>query len=201
LEYRGDRPLEATTFETNIDATPTPVVELAHGGVFAQIGDARRSPYYVLGHGLNHAIQGGIAFVEAMQTPFDQDKFLAKLAKFDEDLKKPEIEIPPKVDKLIKSLGRLITHMESRPGSVFPPESIQMLKMAQHDLKELIFEQTELALKEIAPLIEKHAKDNPRLGYQCWRGLRQLYNTKANTSMILFEQVQHSLKQAQSSGM
>lgn len=59
--------LQATTFGLfEIKKAKTASVALGDGQYFAQIGDARRTPFYPLGHGVNDAFSGAIAFVSCL---------------------------------------------------------------------------------------------------------------------------------------
>ena len=75
LEFRRSRKtpskdkLQATVFELEISACQNSTVPLVGGGVFTQVGDARRTPYYRVGHGLNDAVRGGYLFAQTLQEP------------------------------------------------------------------------------------------------------------------------------------
>lgn len=73
LEYRSstkspekDR-LQANVFELEIIICQKPVLSLPGGGFFTLIGDARRTPYYRVGHGLNDAVKGGYSFALTLE--------------------------------------------------------------------------------------------------------------------------------------
>jgi 2-polyprenyl-6-methoxyphenol hydroxylase-like FAD-dependent oxidoreductase/DNA-binding transcriptional MerR regulator len=61
-----EQKLQATVFEMNVAYCDNPIIELPNGGKFVRIGDARRSPDYFLGHGMNDAVLGAIAFVNEL---------------------------------------------------------------------------------------------------------------------------------------
>ncbi|WP_118996646.1 NAD(P)/FAD-dependent oxidoreductase [Legionella oakridgensis] len=79
LEYRvtGNRAedaLQATVFEMRMRQSQHSLIDV-QAGKFARIGDARRTPNYNLGHGMNDAIAGGLAFVECIGKPPHADEF------------------------------------------------------------------------------------------------------------------------------
>jgi len=81
LEYRistktpAKNRLQATVFEMEMMQTDKQIVDLADG-VFAQIGDARRTPDYFFGHGLNDAIKSGVSFAKGVtEDKFEKDAY------------------------------------------------------------------------------------------------------------------------------
>ncbi|MDP3560851.1 MAG: hypothetical protein Q8R83_01565 [Legionellaceae bacterium] len=127
LEYRVSRKtpakdrLQSSVFEMNLMVCNKSTFPLANG-MFAQIGDARRTPNYHVLHGMNDAIKGGFAFVEALSTK-DFKKFEEKIAMMDENV---ELRMSINKDvvkeatlgaekKLMVLLDNLIEHLQGFP--------------------------------------------------------------------------------------
>ncbi len=100
--------LKAVCFDLTSERCLSPVVDLCHG-VFAQIGDARRTPNYAFQHGLNDAITGAESFAKALSssTEFNRPQFEATLYKMDEDFRQNWIRISSSLMK--QELERQVT--------------------------------------------------------------------------------------------
>lgn len=81
----------AVAFEVNAVVADKTVINLHDSpskSVFAQIGDARRTPYYRYGQGVNDAILSGVYFVESIRNDnnFDIERFESAINIIDEKL-------------------------------------------------------------------------------------------------------------------
>ncbi len=129
LEYRKSRKmpakdkLQATVFELNMRICHQAMVDLSHG-VFAQIGDGRRSSNYKYASGLNDAIATGRAFARGFASePFDRKPFEETIQMMDEELVTFKSDaLPyreelgePHYQKLLKSIDHLAKHLSQDP--------------------------------------------------------------------------------------
>lgn len=92
LEYRvSPNPIKnelmATKFEVPLVQSNRALYKLSHG-VYAPIGDARRTPNYKLGHGLNHALKCGVEYVRCIgyDRSFDQNSYQEFVDSLDADI-------------------------------------------------------------------------------------------------------------------
>ena len=80
----------ATTFQVSLVKSNQALYPLPHG-VYAPVGDARRTPNYKLGHGLNDALQCGVEFARCIRRDgglFDQERYQALVDKVDQNFDK-----------------------------------------------------------------------------------------------------------------
>ncbi|OGV27170.1 MAG: hypothetical protein A3F18_07075 [Legionellales bacterium RIFCSPHIGHO2_12_FULL_37_14] len=93
LEYeetsnQAQKALQATVFEMRIKKCQHPLVDI-ESGMFAMIGDARRTPNYLVGHGMNDAIAGGIEFVTCINAnSFNKDRYVNFIDNLDINVEK-----------------------------------------------------------------------------------------------------------------
>ncbi len=103
--------LQALVFEMNIIASNKATYQLANG-MFALIGDARRTPNYFVAHGLNDAIAGGIAFASALKTG-DFKSFEVKINQMDDNVEfQMQLVSDSKKSALVRYEEKLITLLE-----------------------------------------------------------------------------------------
>ena len=75
-------------FKIHLEKSSTALYPIPSGQV-GIIGDARRSSNYILGHGLNDAIEGGITFSDCIDpntNQFNRLKFISKINQMEEDI-------------------------------------------------------------------------------------------------------------------
>ncbi|MDP1601739.1 MAG: FAD-dependent oxidoreductase [Legionella sp.] len=198
LEYRQSRNtpakdrLQCTVFEMKMQENDKQFVALENG-VFAQIGDARRTPNYNLGHGMNDAIKGGVAFINAMNPRgFDKNKFTLEMEQMDliiEDnmttIKQRNIEAKDRNrSKIINSLDNLITRLEANVSNLSLIETVKnaKIKFTKEDDLAGMYD----AINQVQPIAAIH-KDTGFL-YRIYRAFASLFDSKAaltKTAIIL----------------
>lgn len=78
--------IQAVPFKLHQTMCTQSLFKLPHGGHYAPIGDARRTPYYKLSHGINDAILTGVSFVRSIKDEqvFDESAYLAVIDTIDQ---------------------------------------------------------------------------------------------------------------------
>lgn len=189
--------LQATVFEMNIVLCQKPVVDLCGGGVFSQIGDARRTPDFYVGHGLNDAIECAIAFVDNMQdVGFDKEGYTRHIDTVDERVdKKIKMENPPPPDETVlsKAIDKLIAQLEKIPG--IDPEYLMALKWGKNIIQtKRLPDSMYAAMAEIKPIIERYQERDTL--EQIAEGITDSYHvsaTKVETLSQLYDHVDNEL--------
>lgn len=204
LDYRHSRKtpakdrLQCTVFDMEMVCSNKILVNLKNG-VFAQVGDARRTPNYNLGHGLNDAINGGVAFADAIiSTGFSTEEFTQKIHHMDEAIEKRMNLIDIRGNRakknsqnnLLNSLDNLISRLQREPANT---NVISMLNKA----KETLQSQGDLnamykAMTEVQPIAAIHK--NTAFLYRAYRFFVSIFDSQATltkTAVILDEAKSH----------
>ena len=169
LEYRQSvkhhvkNKLQSASFEMNIVGVDKPCIELpgSSGAFFGQVGDARQTPNYQFGHGLNDAITGGIAFVDSI-TPschFEKNKFDKKIQELDEvfsermsSMKNQGMEQKKeKQQEVLNSFNKLIDEVKDEPNLVEKLEKTKVLFEKDTNIDEVFN-----SLNEVKTIIIAH---------------------------------------------
>lgn len=196
---------QATAFEMELQTSNTPIIEL-NNGVFAQTGDARRTPNYFLGHGLNDAIQGGYAFAQAIKKDgFDIDSYVDEIEKIDRHITR-EMESTERGSATIKTqaptqftaaIDALITHLARDPlknGQAIP--RLMMIKSYFQDGHQL--SDMYRLLDEVKPIIKESDQTNIfKLAYKAIVSIYDKHGAKSDSEK-LFDQIEEHLEDYQS---
>ncbi len=206
LEYRQSRKtpakdrLQCTVFEMQISVANKPLVDLS-AGVFAQVGDARRTPNYNLAHGMNDAIKGGIAFADAINgQDFKKEEFIKTVNMMDTRVEKImaaeqlEIAVMKEVNqqRLLGSIDRFISHIKQYPEN---KNMLATLSQAKNEFKNNNNLTTVYnIIHSIEPVVAIHK--NTSFPYRFFRGLVSLLFKEATQtkSTILLEEVKDKLE-------
>ena len=189
LEFRTSRKtpakdsLQASVFKMQMIVCEKPFVDLEHG-VFAQIGDARRTTNYNLVHGINDAIRGGVAFANAMtDKAFDKQSFTQFIEKMDARIEnkmqtsqdKGAITKEENKQKLIHSMDKLIRSISWNPNHQKMIETIQEAqnRLRMNDDLSIIYD----VINTVLPLIEHH--ENNSFPYRSYHSLVSLFDSQA----------------------
>lgn len=192
LEYKkstntpAKNKLQATVFEMEMQVCQTPLVRL-EGGVFAQVGDARRTPNYNLGHGLNDAIAGGIAFVNALglspDYQFNEGNFLRTITSMDRDVESAMTSTENLDQKvLLKSIDKLIKHLEKKSVNI-DEATLMSLKWARHEVANSgNINKLNESIRLIQSIVDAHQHRDNNLGYKCWRWVASIFYENATNT-------------------
>lgn len=172
--------LRAMTFEVNLKKASQTVVDLDNG-VFVQIGDARRTPHYIIGNGANDAMQGGIKFVECLNNRkgFDKAGFDARIKRMDADIEskmrvmncREELNMTAGALKLINATDQLIARMARQPQ--VNKDSIDQLTQA----KQQILNNDLSAMYDLMSSMQFTHK-NTAIHYRAYRYLMSFVNAR-----------------------
>lgn len=196
---------QATAFEMELQTSNTPIIELENG-VFAQIGDARRTPNYFLGHGLNDAIQGGYAFAQAIKKDgFDIDSYVGEIEKLDRHITREmesaergsatiTTQVPTQFNAAIDALITLLARDPIKNGQAIP--RLMLIKshfQEGHQLSEMY-----QLLDEVKPIIQQSGQTNLfKLAYKAIVSLYDKHGAKSDSEK-LFDQIEEHLEDYQS---
>ncbi len=90
LEINVGGAMPITTFKMEMIEQQSPLISLQQGGQFGCIGDARRTPNYNLGHGMNDAVSGGLLFADSISNHtdryFDSSNYVTGLKALDREV-------------------------------------------------------------------------------------------------------------------
>ncbi|WED44308.1 FAD-dependent oxidoreductase [Legionella cardiaca] len=203
LEYRKSKKtpakdkLQVTIFEMPLAICQKPVFDLSNG-VFAQIGDARRTPNYNFGHGVNDAIMGGIAFSQAMSSAlFAKDTFAQAVQRMDKIIddkmkmsKQNREQVKERAKrKLLKALDDLIQLLDK--DSEKTPLTTAKLERAK-ELFETTSELTTMyeALSEIKTIVEEK---NNNIFYWAYNFINCCANFESTMKLNIFEKIMDNL--------
>lgn len=176
--------LQASVFEMKMQVAQEPLIKLDNG-VFTQVGDARRTPNYNLGHGLNDAVAGGIAFVNAIgssKEAFKEERFLSTLSAMDKYVENGmTIKLNPEHEKLVEQIDKLIKHLDKR--KVLDEPSQKALLYARDDVASAKgVAKLADAIKVIQPIVKQHQHQDMGLAYRAWRCIASLFSEKASNT-------------------
>lgn len=201
--------LQATVFKMDMERCEQPFIRLGNGA-FAQIGDARRTPYYVLAHGANDSIAGGLEFVRCMgDSNFDGERFSGVISAMDhlaqssisaiDSLVQPlmPLDLTDDQKKTLARVDKLIVHLEGR--GIIDEGSLRALKWARNNVGKSDLGSEILLLKEavndIVPHIERHQHRNNGIAYVAWRAVVSFISGSSvkTKSASLLDEVRTSL--------
>lgn len=211
LEYRVSKKesknrLKATAFKMEMTECEKPVVPLCGDGFFVQIGDARRTPNYTLGHGLNDAIALGISFAHGLSSSQRSTILIySRMAALKDSVivrsmrSREEDGEEIKLDSLLElsaTIDRLADRLRRDPDKY--RGHIARLEAARDTIRGSANVDPTHALytiaEELAPIVAQHK--NTGILYQIWRGFLSIFDARATmtTSARLLDDIDKTME-------
>jgi hypothetical protein len=193
--------LRATTFVMDMNVCEQALISLhesPNDGVFAQVGDARRTPNYRLGHGANDAILGGLAFADAIDDndlSFDDVKFKEAIKKMDDSVESSmSLSLvllsgreKKEAEDILKAVDTLISHMKNRNIDTSGMHAVQK-EMQQGSMLSTLYD----VLNTLEPIIQTHQMS---IFFKIYRAIRSYIYQEAKISREQLTQSFSDLKQ------